>query len=209
MTNSVAYLFPPFRLLPSTLQLLRGDATVKLGGRAFDLLVALIERRDRTVGKNELMDLVWPTVVVEENNLQVHIVALRKLLGHPAIATVPGRGYRFTLPVTAEGSNDISSHSAAVASDPLEAMRRTNLPRTVPVLFGRDQDLRSLLAMMQQHGLVSLVGMAGIGKTRLAQAAAAACVDQTPDGVWWVDLAPLAESSLVPGAVAIALGTEP
>jgi DNA-binding winged helix-turn-helix (wHTH) protein len=64
--------------------------TVKLGGRAFDALVALVERRDSTVGKDELMDLVWPKLVVEENNLQVQIVAPRKLLGHPAIATVLG-----------------------------------------------------------------------------------------------------------------------
>jgi DNA-binding winged helix-turn-helix (wHTH) protein len=103
MINTLAYVFPPFRLLPSRRELVCGDAPITLGGRAFDLLVSLVERRDRTVGKNELMNLVWPTVVVEENNLQVQMVALRKLLGHPAIATVPGRGYRFTLPVQVEG----------------------------------------------------------------------------------------------------------
>lgn len=68
-----------------------------LGARAFDLLLALIERRDRVVSKNELLDLVWPGLVVEENNLQVQVSALRKLLGPQAIATIPGRGYRFTL----------------------------------------------------------------------------------------------------------------
>jgi adenylate cyclase len=57
----------------------------------------LIERRDRVVTKNELLDLVWPGLVVEENNLQVQISALRKLLGQDAIATVAGRGYRFTV----------------------------------------------------------------------------------------------------------------
>lgn len=206
MTDSPAYLFPPYRLLPSTRQLLRGDAPVRLGGRAFDLLVSLVERRDRTVGKNELMDLVWPTVVVEENNLQVHIVALRKLLGHPSIATVPGRGYRFTLPVTAQGGHEVSPHVTSLTSVGLQSTRRTNLPPSIPALFGRDEDLRSLLALVRPHRLVTVVGMAGIGKTRLAQAVADASVEQTPDGVWWVDLAPLAESSLVPGAVAIALG---
>jgi TolB-like protein len=68
-----------------------------LGGRAFDLLLALIEHRDRIVGKNELMALVWPGMVVEENNLTVQISALRKLFGASAVATVPGRGYRFCL----------------------------------------------------------------------------------------------------------------
>ena len=70
----------------------------KLGARAFDLLLVLIEHRDRVVGKEELLDRVWPGLVVEENNLQVHISALRKLLGAGAVATVPGRGYRFTAP---------------------------------------------------------------------------------------------------------------
>ncbi len=77
-------------------QLLIDGAAVPLGGRAFDLLVALIERRDRVVPKSELFDVVWPGIVVEENNLQVQISALRKLLGATAIATVPNRGYRFT-----------------------------------------------------------------------------------------------------------------
>ena len=65
-----------------------------LGARAFDLLLALVERRDRTVTKNELLDLVWPGLVVEENNLQVQISTLRKVLGQNAIATIPGQGYR-------------------------------------------------------------------------------------------------------------------
>ena len=68
-----------------------------MGARAFDLQLALVERRDRTVAKNELLDVVWPGLVVEENNLQVQISNLRKLLGAAAITTVPGRGYRFTM----------------------------------------------------------------------------------------------------------------
>ena len=98
------YEFASYRLLPQQRQLLREEVPLKLGGRAFDVLLTLVERRDRTVSKNELMDLVWPTVVVEENNLEVHIFALRKLLGYAAIATVPGRGYRFTLPVEQTGT---------------------------------------------------------------------------------------------------------
>jgi TolB-like protein/Flp pilus assembly protein TadD len=67
-----------------------------VGARAFDVLQALIERCDRLVTKEELLDVAWPGLVVEENNLQVQISALRKLLGSDAIATVTGRGYRFT-----------------------------------------------------------------------------------------------------------------
>ena len=71
-------------------RLLIEEVPVRLGARAFDVLVALVEWRDRVVGKNELFELVWPDVVVEENNLQVHISALRKLLGPQTIATIPG-----------------------------------------------------------------------------------------------------------------------
>ena len=66
-----------------------------LGARAFDLLVALIEHRDRVMPKRELLDLVWPGLVVEEANLQVQISTLRKQLGPQSIVTVPGLGYRF------------------------------------------------------------------------------------------------------------------
>jgi adenylate cyclase len=75
--------------------------TVALGGRAFDLLQALVRQRDRVVSKDELLDEVWPGLVVEENNLQVQISGLRRVLGAGAIATVAGVGYRFTL---AEGA---------------------------------------------------------------------------------------------------------
>lgn len=68
-----------------------------LGARAFDLLLALIERRDRVVSVRELLDVIWPGLVVEENNLRQQVAGLRRLLGPEAIATVPGRGYRFVL----------------------------------------------------------------------------------------------------------------
>lgn len=82
-------------------RVLVGGRPVPIGARAFDLLIALIEHRDRVVGKAELMSLVWPGLVVEENNLTVQISALRKALGSAAVATVTGRGYRFSLPLDA------------------------------------------------------------------------------------------------------------
>jgi adenylate cyclase len=69
-----------------------------LGSRAFDVLIALLERRERVVTKSELLDIAWPGLVVEENNLSVQISSLRKVLGPQAIATVAGRGYQFVMP---------------------------------------------------------------------------------------------------------------
>ncbi len=78
-------------------RLLIDGQPVGLGSRGFDLLRALVAKRDRVVSKDELLDEVWPGLVVEENNLQVQISGLRRVLGAGAIATVAGLGYRFTL----------------------------------------------------------------------------------------------------------------
>src|ERR1043165_4596291 len=84
---------------PDERRMLVDGKPVALGARAFDLLLVLIEHRDRVVSKDELLELVWPETEVEENNLAVQISALRKVLGGGAIATVTGRGYRFALGV--------------------------------------------------------------------------------------------------------------
>lgn len=88
--------FGRIEVRPALRQLRVDGKPVVLGSRAFDVMMALVERRDRVVSKGELMDTVWPGVVVEENNLSVQISALRRALGSDAIATVTGRGYRFT-----------------------------------------------------------------------------------------------------------------
>jgi TolB-like protein/cytochrome c-type biogenesis protein CcmH/NrfG len=99
-TRSSSYRFGAFELQPNERRLLAGGEPVVLGPRAFDLLIALVERPGQLVTKEELLDCVWPKLVVEENNLQVQVSALRKILGQEAIATIPGRGYRFTVTLT-------------------------------------------------------------------------------------------------------------
>jgi TolB-like protein/DNA-binding winged helix-turn-helix (wHTH) protein/rhodanese-related sulfurtransferase len=84
-----------------------------LGARAFDVLLALVERRDRTVTKNELLDVVWPGLVVEENNLQVQISTLRKVLGQNVIATIPGQGYRLALQAEEAETSSLPSMAGA------------------------------------------------------------------------------------------------
>ena len=88
--------FESFEIQPEARQLFVNGIPAKLGARAFDILLVLIEHRDRVVSKDELLDRVWPGLVVEENNLQVHISTLRKMLGPHTVATIPGRVYRFT-----------------------------------------------------------------------------------------------------------------
>lgn len=192
--------FDRFSVRPYARQVVVGGEAVALGARAFDLLMALLERRDRVVGKHELLDIVWPGLVVEENNLQVQISALRKTLGVGAIATIPGRGYRFT----ADGP------SACEAAAPPQAapLMAGNLPLRPPAMFGRGAELVALLDMLRAHALVTVVGAGGMGKTTIALAAAAALRESFASGVWFVELAPVTDPTQLANLVAETLGLE-
>jgi TolB-like protein/tetratricopeptide (TPR) repeat protein len=110
------YRFGRFELNPTTRQLLAEGLPVALGARAFDVLLALIERRERLVTKEELLELAWPGLVVEENNLQVQISALRRILGPQSIATVAGRGYRFSAVLGADKALPAAASAVAASS---------------------------------------------------------------------------------------------
>lgn len=116
------YRFGRFELQSAQRQLLVDGQPSPLGGRAFDVLLALIERRDRLVTGRELFDAVWPGLVVEENNLRQQVATLRKLLGPDAIATVPGRGYRFAMLLDHEGLLDATTGPAARKAKPVIAV---------------------------------------------------------------------------------------
>src|SRR6185369_12938490 len=80
--------------------LLNCGQAVRLKSKTFDLLLTLIEHRGEILSKTDLLGLVWANQYVEENNLTVHIAALRKALGeakdeHRFIVTMPGQGYKF------------------------------------------------------------------------------------------------------------------
>jgi DNA-binding response OmpR family regulator len=95
--GDAAIFFRKFCAMPQSRQLLLDGEPVELGSRAFDLLIALIEGRGRLVTKDEIMDRVWPSTLVSENNLRVQMAALRRVLGkdRDVIKTIPGRGYFF------------------------------------------------------------------------------------------------------------------
>lgn len=187
----MSYRFGRFELLPAQRSLLADGAPVPVGARAFDVLVALVERRDRVVGTAELFELVWPRVVVEENNLRQQVAALRKLLGTLAIVTVPGRGYRFALAL-----------DGAPAAQPVA----DNLPVNLPALIGRESELACVLELGSDAPVLTLVGAGGVGKTRLALAVAEQAKGVFKDGAWLVELAPVADPSLLTRVVASAIG---
>lgn len=133
--------FGRFELLPVERQLLNDGHPVVLGARAFDLLLALIERRDRLVGKGELLDLVWPGLVVEEANVPVQVSGLRRLIGAHAIATVPGRGYRFAMPMRGAAARAPGQMFARLMIRLSSEIRQ--LTREIPLREGRLLELEN------------------------------------------------------------------
>lgn len=197
--------FGPFRLSVRQRTLSTADGPIPLSSRAFDMLLALIECRHTSVSKDELMRRVWPNVVVEENNLHVQMAALRRALGehHRSIVTIPGRGYRFV------GNTDIIAEPAADALEPLPPKTPlTNLPAPVSALLGRNQELADICLLLSQARLVTLVGPGGVGKTKLARAAARSLLPGFPGGGWSVELGSITEPALVPATIAASLKIE-
>jgi predicted ATPase/DNA-binding winged helix-turn-helix (wHTH) protein len=195
--------FGPFRLLPAQRLLLEDDKPVRLGSRALDVLIALVERAGQVVGKNELVARVWPNTFVGESNLKIQVGALRRSLGdgrggNRYLATVPGRGYSFVAPL----------NQARELTPSPPSNRLHNLPATLTRLIGRDDIVRKLAAQLPRQRFLTIAGPGGIGKTSVALTVAEQMLGAYENGVWLIDLAPVGDARLVPTALATALGLE-
>jgi DNA-binding winged helix-turn-helix (wHTH) protein len=200
--------FRRFRVLLHRRELLVDGQPAKLGGRAFDVLTTLIEARGAVVTKDALMARVWPGQVVEENNLQSHISALRAVLGRDRelIRTVSGRGYQFIGEMRGLSEADDERDTLGPEAAKPAALPATNVPEPVSELIGRDDELAKVVILIGAHRLVTLTGAGGIGKTRLAVALARKLRPHFADGVWLAQFSPLADPKLVPATVAAAVG---
>lgn len=197
MASETPLRFGRFEICPAE-RALRVDGTATaIGARAFDLLLALAQRRERLVTRQELLDIVWPGVVVEEHNITAQMSTLRRLLGAKVIATVPGRGYQFVATLDA----------APLPAGPAgRVVREPTLPESRTRFIGRDAALADLGRLVPQSRLTTLVGIGGSGKTRLALQWARVRRDMFAGGVCFVDLAPLQSTQRVAPACAAALG---
>ena len=172
MHNAPVVSFGPYTFHRHQRLVSKSGLPVPLGGRALDILAVLLEAPGQFISKDTLIARVWPDSVVEENNLRVHIAALRRALtGQPYILNEPQRGYCFVAP------------QVAAAPTP-----RHNLATRLSPLFGRDELLGSLARRLPRHTLMTLTGCAGVGKSSLALALAERVLPRYRDGVWWVDL---------------------
>lgn len=209
------YRFDGFELDTAERLLYRDGQPVGLGARAIALLTALLGRPGRLLTKAELLDRVWPGLVVEENNLQVQVSALRKVLGAHMIVTVPGRGYRFVQPVQPVQPDRPTTDATRAAPPPAKPPRAWHthtaadalsvLPAQTACLWGREGDLAALDACLPAP-LITVVGPSGMGKTALALAAAHRWQADRPDGSTWIDLSALQGPDQVGALVAQGLG---
>lgn len=133
-----SYVFGPYVLDPARRILLRGDTQVALTARAFDLLLALVERAGSTVDKDVLLKVVWPDAVVEEANLSQQIFTIRRHLCHstdePYIVTVPRRGYRFVAAVETHVSSPAEPPAGAAGPGGVRARLAIPLEDIRPVI---------------------------------------------------------------------------
>ena len=151
--NTIEISFGSFRLLPAQRRLLDGNKPVRLGSRALDVLIALVERPNELVSKEQLMTRVWPRTFVHPANLAVHMSALRRALrdgrnGNRFFINVPGRGYTFVAPIKVYGPT-IPSHAISPTA-PLH-----NLPAHVDRLIA-EEPVPS--RRVSHNGLVIIVG---------------------------------------------------
>ncbi|TBR39377.1 MULTISPECIES: ATP-binding protein [Dyella] len=203
--SEVHLLFGPFCMVPGKRLLMREGLPIEIGGRALDILMALVEQPGKVIAKRELIRRVWPDAIVEEGSLRFHMNGLRKILGDGEegaryINTQVGVGYAFVAPV------ERKAHAMALPVSPMAhvASRLKGLPPPIP-LIGRDVDIQLIVDRLATPRLLSIVGTGGVGKTSLAVAAAHRLCGHY-EAVHFIDLAQVEDASLVPSALVGAAG---
>lgn len=179
--------------------LMRGGRKVEIGQRAFNVLLALLEADGAVLTKDELLARIWPNDLVDENNLQAQVSALRRALGpdRDIIDTVFGRGYRL-LPPDGPACRSLPGDASAAHVPGLCA--------GLSPLIGREDDLASLTEAIASGALVTIGGAGGIGKTRLALELGRRLQADFSDGVILVELAEVAGPGLVLPTILAKLG---
>jgi predicted ATPase/DNA-binding winged helix-turn-helix (wHTH) protein len=199
------FAFGPFRLLAAERRLEKNGKPVRLGGRALDLLIALVERAGEVVSNRDILERVWRGVTVDESSLRFHVKNLRRALADdqrdaPYITNVSGRGYCFSASVERLDPVETPRSNAAMFD------AAPDLPMRGRAIVGRRDNIEVISREMSRGRLVTIAGPGGIGKTTLAIATAEALRPGFGDAVAFVDLAPIEDATLVLSAVASVLG---
>ena len=202
--SPIKILFGPFELNVAERSLRKADDVIPLGGRAFDILLALLDRPGEVVSKGDLIARVWPDVTVEEGSLRVHLSALRKALGerqfrNKYITNVQGRGYCFAAPVV---------HRVGEPDKGSAFSKSSNLPPALNRMIGRDDAVLGIRARFRTERLIAVLGAGGIGKTTVALAVGHGAMADFSGAVFFVDLSAVKDRAQVVGAIASAIGID-
>ncbi|WP_300634550.1 winged helix-turn-helix domain-containing protein [Pseudomonas sp.] len=198
--------FGPYRIHPRQRLVLEAGRPLRLGRRAVDILLILLEHAGNVVSKQELIARVWPKSVVEDGNLRVHMAALRKALGDGQagqryIVTVAQRGYSFVAPLSIE--------PMTLPTDGAPQRPSHNLPLRRTRMIGRQALIDALVQQLPQQRFITLTGAGGIGKTTVALRVAELLIGHYRDGIHLLDLAPLSAASMILPNLAALLGVTP
>ena len=203
LSPELAVHFGPYRVYPGQRLVMEADQPLRLGRRAMDILLVLLENAGNVVSKQQLIARVWPNSVVEDINLRVHMAALRKALGDGQagqrfIVTVAQRGYSFVAPYSMERAEQPPAPAAFAPS-------RHNLPVRRTRMIGRRTLVDNLVVQLPRQRFITLVGPGGIGKTTVALRVAEQMIGSYRDGIRLLDLAPINCPLMINGHLATLL----
>ena len=202
------YEFGPWEIDLTRRELRAHRVPVPIGGRAFEVIEALIESAGEVVTKDDLMRRVWSGAIVEESVLHVHISAVRKAFGpdRGMLKTAFGRGYRLLGGWTIRRESP-STAPVALETVPLQVPTFVaNIPVASPDLIGRETAAQHLRELLSAHRVVTLTGPGGIGKTALAINVARSLMPTVDGASVVVELVSVSDPKLVPSAIASVLG---
>ncbi|MDM9628500.1 winged helix-turn-helix domain-containing protein [Rhizobium sp. S152] len=191
--------FGAFRIFIDQRRLTLHGQDVRIGGRTYDVLLALVERHGQIVSREELGKAVWPNTHVVDSALRFQINSVRTILsqgyGRDYISSVAGRGYCFT----AEVNSVTAEESAPVRHTPTVILKQIQM-------VGREDDHRRIAASIEESRLVTIVGPGGIGKTSIAVSTISRMSAAQRGAADFVDFSAVADGTLVATALASALG---
>ncbi len=185
-------------------------SVVPIGSRAFEIIETLLASDGELVTKDDLMKRVWPGLVVEDNTIQVHISAIRKVLAddRDILKTIAGRGYRLLGDWTARQENTTTQHHLHERAQSPVFPFTTNIPMATSPLVGRETAVEQLSDLVSAHRVVTLTGPGGIGKTVLASEVGRRLFPKFQGDVLFIELVSLSDPDLVPSTVAHVLNLQ-
>jgi DNA-binding winged helix-turn-helix (wHTH) protein len=203
--SAIRLRFGPFELNVAERSLKKANQVIPLGGRAYDILIALLEKAGEVVAKSELIAKAWPDVTVEEGSLRVHLSALRKALGdgqfgNKYIASIQGHGYSFIAPVARLPADSDRRNASSGLS---------NLPPALGRMIGRDDVVLEIQSLLQtEQRLITILGAGGIGKTTVALSVGHGALADFSGAAFFVDLSTVNDKEHLIGAIASAVGLD-